>query len=215
MTIDEVFRFVDFISNKNQTGTPSPSQFNQMAERAQWEYFERDYKVWQSTQEITDALHTFLKTTPTSVPATGQLLFPSDYLHTTSIRHYYVRKDNTGIEVPVKEINNDEIGDVMQSEIVKPTLRYPVCSYYGTYIQFEPKNIGLITFDYLRKPVTPVWAFTTVNNRAVYNAAASIDFELPNETHNTLVMMMCSYLGINLQEGSLVQYAEMQKQQQP
>lgn len=214
MNINEAFEFLNFISNKNQSGKVSPSEFNQMAERAQWEYFQKDYTLWETTQEITDALSVFQVSLATSIPATGVLTYPSDYVHLTSMRHYFVKDNNQGIEVPVREVDNDEFGDVLQSEIVQPTLRYPIMSAFSTYMRFEPKNLGQLMFDYFRMPISPVWAYTTVNNRAVYDAANSINWELPDDSHNTLIFMMCSYSGINLRESELVNYSELQKQEQ-
>ncbi len=214
MNINEAYTFLNFISNKNQSGNVTPSQFNQMATQAQWEYFEKEYVKWQTTQDITDALAVFIKSLATSVSVTGRLPYPSDYEHVTSVRHYFVKNDNTGIEVPVKEVDNDQYAEYMQSEIVTPTLRFPIWTAYSDYMQFKPNNVGLITFDYFRKPNNPVWGFTVVNSRPVYNPTTSINWELPPQTHNELVFMMCSYLSINLRESELMQYAELQKQEQ-
>ena len=213
MNINEGFTFLNFISNKNQSGTVTPSQFNQLADRAQMEFFEKDYAQWQLTQDITDALSVFLKSLATSVPTDGRLIYPSDYLHTSSMRHYFVFNNGGGKEVSVEEVDNLEFGQRTQSEIVIPTLRHPIYTDYADYMQFEPKNIGLITMDYFRQPTSPVWGFTLVNNRPVYNAATSTDWELPNETHSELVAIMASYLGINLRENDLIQYAELQKKE--
>lgn len=212
MNINEAYTFLNFISNKNQSGTVTPSQFNQMATQVQWEYFEKDYVKWQQTQDVTDALAIFLKSLVTSIPNTGQLAYPSDYEHVTSVRHYYVKNNNSGIEVPVNEVDNDKYAERVQSEVMPPTLRFPIWTAYSNYMQFEPKNIGLITFDYFRKPIDPVWGFTIVNNRPVYDPTTSTQWELPPQTHNILTFEMCSLLGINLREDQLVQYSELQKQ---
>lgn len=214
MNINEAYTFLNFISNKNQSGTVTPSQFNQMADRAQMEYFEKDYKYWQDTQDVTDALDVFLKSYATGVPTNGRLAYPSDYLHVSSMRHYYAFINGTGKEVSVEEVTNAEYGERTQSEINVPTTRYPIYTDYATYMQFEPKNIGLITMDYFRQPTSPVWGFTLVSSRPVYDPTTSVDWELPNECHNELIFSMASYLGINLRETELAQYAEMQKVQQ-
>jgi len=213
VNINEAYLFLNFISNKNQSGEVSPSEFNRMATQAQWEYFSKEYEKWQLTQSITDALSVFIKSLATAVSTTGRLPYPSDYEHVISTRHYYVKNDNTGIEVPITEVDNNEYGDYLQSEIVNPTLRFPIWTAYSDYMQFKPNNVGLIAFDYFKKPLNPVWRFTIINNRPVYDPTTSVDWELPPQCHNKLVFMMCSYLGINLKEADLVQYSEMQKQE--
>ena len=42
---------------------------------------------------------------------------------------------------------------------------------------------------------------------------SSVDLEAPDEVVNEIVMMCASYLGINLREPQLIQYAEQMKQQ--
>ena len=214
MNINEAFEFLNFISNKNQSGSITPAQFNQLATQAQLEFYQKDYTHWQQTQEITDAMSVFLKTLTTSIPTNGQVLFPTDYGHVTSVRHYFVFNNGRGREVPVKELDNDQYADYIQSEIVMPTLRYPIWTSYNLYMQFEPKNLGQMSMDYFKLPTSPVWAYTVVNGRPVYDPANSVDWELGAPSQNQLIFMMCSYLGINLREGQLVQYAELQKQEQ-
>lgn len=214
MNINEAYEFLNFISNKNQSGTVSPSEFNQLAPNAQWEYFENEYAKWQQTQDITDALSVFIKHLATSVSATGRFPTPVDYNHAISAGHYFVKDNNRGIDVPVVEVDNDKYREYLQSEIITPTLRFPIWTSYSDYMQFEPKNIGLISFDYFRKPIPPVWAYTTVNSRPVYNRVLSINWELPEQCHLKLVFIMTSYLGMNLRMSDLVQYSEMQKAEQ-
>lgn len=219
MTIDEVYRFVNFISNKVQSGTVQPSNFNLTAQRAQMEYFERAYAVWQSTQNITDELKPFLTTSILSVDTFGKSAYPVDYVHSSSIRRNYIKSSScntapVAYEIDVKEIDNDEIGSILSSSICAPTDRYPYVTYYDNYLQFFPKKPGVAFLDYLRKPKDPFWNFTVVSNRPVFNPIGSQDFEFPDEAQNKIIFMMCSYLGINLREGDLINYSEMQKKEQ-
>ncbi len=221
MTIDEAFKFVSFISNKTQSGTVQPSRFNIAATRAQMQMFEKEYALWQSTQNITDNLSVFLTPGFLNVPPSGQVAYPTDYAHLSSARSNYFA-NNVAKEVGIKEVNNDEIESYTTSQIVTPTNRYPVMSMYDTYIRFLPKNIGGVNFDYLRLPTNPNWDYNVVNNAAVYNdtatpgetGAISNDFEFPDIAHNEICFMICSFLGINLREQQLFQYSELMKQQQ-
>lgn len=214
MNIDSVFKFVNFISNKVQSGTVQPANFNLMAARAQMELYEKEVKVWQDSQQITDSMKTFLKNTILNpVSTTGKANYPGDYVHTSTARSYYVRTNGNSVEVPVKEVDNDEYGQAMVSEVAPPTKRFPVCTYYDTYIQFLPKDIGFVFLDYFRLPATPVWAYTIINARPVYDPAASTDIEFPDQDFNEIVFIITSYLGINIRENQLIQYSEMMKQE--
>jgi hypothetical protein len=210
MNINECYIFLNFLSNKVQSGNVKPSDYNIAAQRAQQEFINKEFRVYQKTQEATDALIPLLTNLTMSVPTNGILLYPADYMHMSSVSRIYFNK-GVSIPVDVREINNDELSNVMMSQIVQPTLKYPVLSYYDNYIQFYPKNLGSVQLDYLRRPTPPVWGFTVVNNRPVYDPATSIDFIIPDEYQNEIVMMMASYLGIYLRETDLIQYAENMK----
>ena len=57
-----------------------------------------------------------------------------------------------------------------------PTIRFPKCAYYDTFIEFWPKDLQRVIFTYLREPKIPEWKFTNdPNGRPVYDAAKSID----------------------------------------
>lgn len=76
-----------------------------------------------------------------------------------------------------------------------------------------PTSIASISLSYLRKPATPEWAYTTVNDEPVYDAGNSQDFETGETTHLEICMRILSAVGVNLRMGDIVQYAEMAEQQ--
>ncbi len=214
MNINEVKKFFSFIVNKVQSGTVQPANFNVMAARAQMELYEKEVKAWQETQQITDSMKTFLKATILNPSTTtGKANYPSDYVHTSTVRSYYVRTGGNSVEVPVREIDNDDYGEAMVSEVAPPTKRFPILTYYDTYIQFLPKDINIVFLDYFRLPAPPVWGYNSVNGRPVYDPSQSTDIEFPDSDFNEIVFMMCSYMSINIREGQLTQYSEMMKQQ--
>ena len=43
MTIDELYRYIQFIANKEQRGFIKPTEFNLLADRAQMELFTKRY----------------------------------------------------------------------------------------------------------------------------------------------------------------------------
>lgn|SRR3990167_83782 len=221
---------------------PSPSQINLILQRSFVQWVMKNYGnkqeyqpgqpipriAWQQNQVISDSLRFLLERREFIVPNTGKLLVPNGttvkdvntavcpkYLHSSSLRTTYITQTDgvlASMEVPVTILRDNEIGNVLSSSIKAPTHRYPVCAFYNDYIQLYPKTIGRVVFTYLRTPTLPVWGYTVVNNRPVYNAATSVDIESPDETHNEICMNALSYLGISLKDGEIVQYAEQMKQ---
>lgn len=212
MTIGEIRQFVEFISNKTQSGTVKTSQFNLATQQAQFEFFNKQYRVYQTTKEVTDALRVWLKSTPIAVNRIGQASYPSDYMRMSALyKVFYNNNESTLVEVV--ETNDDEIGGVLMSQIVNPTAKYPRVVYYDSYMQVYPKKQGTLQFNYFRQPTRPIWNYTVVNGRQVYDPATSIDLEVLPEFHTEICSMICSYIGINLREGQLIQYSEMLKTQ--
>lgn len=220
---------------------PTPAQFNLAVERAFVSWVMRNYGnkqeyqpgnpipriAWQSTQKITDDLRFLLERREFIISNTGQQLIPNGttvtdvntavcpkYLHASSFRTTYITQTGGVLEakeVPIIEMNDNEIGNTLSSGINMPTHRYPKLAFYNNYVQFYPKDIGRVIFTYLRTPRIPVWGFTVVNNRPVYNAATSIDIESPDETQNEIAAMTLSYLGISIKDGDIINYAEQMK----
>lgn len=219
MDINEGYRFVQFLANQTQSGIIKPVDFNLASERAQIQLFYTERQKWQDTQIITDALSPFLTLIPLTVPTNGRVPYPVDYAGTSSVRHTYYLKSSTAlnpkyIEVDVDEINDNAIADVLSSQIVMPTKRYPRLAYYNSYMQFYPYDLGTINYTYLREPQKPIWNFT-INplGNPIYNPVGSVDWEFLDQYHNAIVMMICSFLGLNIREADLVQGAEAFKAQ--
>lgn len=206
--------FVEFVSNKAQSGnTVSPSQFNAIANRAQMQLFEKDFQTFLATGSVSEFLKTFLKNSTTSVPVSGLLPYPSDWEHASAIRSYYVRAGGLSTEIPVIEVKNSSWGAISTSQLQVPSKRFPKYSEFGNGIRFLPKTIGTIMLDYFKTPTPPVWGFTTVSGRPVYDASSSTDFEWDGFSLNNVASMYLSLIGVNLKDGELSQFSEAYKQQ--
>mgnify|MGYP003645396703 CR=1 FL=1 len=104
ININEVYRFVQFISNKEQSGFVKPSEFNIAVERAQMQFFMERYNnpaeyqpgrpvprvAYNQTQKVSDDLREFITRVTLPVDATGLMNYPSDYLHFSSASSNYV-----------------------------------------------------------------------------------------------------------------------------
>jgi len=230
MDIDKVYDFLKYLADKDQSGNITPKEFNLSIDRAFSEWTMKSYNNlkdnnqtktgWQKNQKVTDDLKFLLvRKEFSSIGDDGKLTLPSDYLHLSSLVYNYKIEEDGGTSVSpgkVDIVNDNEISSFLGSSIYSKRIKskkYVIAAFYKDHIQIYPKNIGVVDFTYLRKPITPYWAFTVVNGRPVYNSADSIDLEAPDEVVNEIVMMCASYLGINLREPQLIQYAEQMKQQ--
>jgi hypothetical protein len=211
--VDEFKRFVEFVSNKAQSGnTVTPTQFNEVANRAQMQVFERDYKRFEQDNTITEFLSFFLKNKTIIISASGNGAYPSDYQHTSSVRSYYVRPGAaSAAEVEVKEENNFEFGKLQMSQLFIPDRRFPKYSHFSTEMRFLPRDLGIAQMDYFKTPAKPFWNYTIVSNAAVYSASGSTNFEWDDFATNEVAAVYLSLIGCNLKDMELSNFAQMFK----
>jgi hypothetical protein len=239
MDIDKFKRYVEFVAKKKQSGSnPTPSEFNLAVERAYATFVmkrignPKEYLpgqpfpriAWQMTQKISDDLIHLLVRREFIIPANGQLTIPdgttSDVNNTTapaymalsSIRFEYITQEDgvlSSTERSVDVVRDNELGNRLNSKIIAPSEKSPICSFMNTYIQFYPKGYRRAIVTYLKQPTVPVWAYTLDSNgRPVYDATASVDLEAPDATHNEIAMETLKLLGISIREPELYGFAE-------
>lgn len=206
--------FTEFVSNKVQSGNAvSPSQFNDVANRAQMQLFEKDFQTFLMTNEVSEYLKTFFKNKIYSTLPTGEISYPSDFEHLASLRRYYVNSSGAGKEVPMIPVKNSSWGEIQVSALNQPTLRYPKFSEFSDVIRILPRTPGIVMMDYFKKPTAPVWGYTVTNNRPVYNPATSTNFEWSEFSLNNVAAIYLSLIGVNLKDSELAQFSELYKQQ--
>lgn len=230
MDINKVYGFLKYLADKDQSGNITPKEFNSSLERALSEWTMKRYnnindksqdkQGWQKNQKITDDLKFLLvRNEVSSIGSDGKLDFPEDYLHLSSLVYNFKYQENGAtVVVPnsIDIVDDNEIASFLGSTIYGKLIKakkYVIAAFYSDHLQIYPKDIGVVDFTYLRKPITPYWAFILVNGRPEYDESNSVDLEAPDEVVNEIVMMCASYLGINLREPQLIQYAETMKQQ--
>lgn len=227
MNIDEVYTFVRSLANKDQSGYLKSAQFNQYAERAQMEVYMKRYGnpaeyqpgrpiprvAYDMTQKIHDDLLPFITPFTMNVDKFGRGKYPVDYMHVSAFTYTVHKDDGDSKVVELEVIPDAKLGYRLSSPVVKPSKEYPICSMYGPYIQFYPSNLAVVKLSYLRKPVKPIWAFTIVDGRELYDSANSVQLEFPEDVQNEICVRILSYFGISIRETDVTQYAETKASQ--
>lgn len=214
VSIDKFKQFVEFVSNKVQVGNSvTITQFNELANRAQMQLFEKDRQIFLTNQETSDYLELFLKSIVVSVPPSGNVPYPADFQHTASMRAYYYRPDGKSVEVPVDPVKNRDWGQIYASQLNPGTKRFPKYTEFRKEYRVLPKDIGIIMIDYFKTPIPPVWNYTVASGRPVYDPTGSVDFEWDEFAFNNVAAMYLSLIGINLKDGDLLSFSEMYKKE--
>jgi hypothetical protein len=167
----------------------------------------------------------------------GIAKLPEDYCHVSSVRYKGIidkksKKDYTdtidtcGNEFDKKDdsdkyiikyrnvdiLFDHEISNRFANSNRTPSLKYPVCTFVGDNVYVYPKEIKSLIFTYLRYPKTPYLAYSLdTNDQIVYDKDKSIQFEYNDFNFIDIVNLILSYIGINLTNKDISQYAEAQK----
>tara|TARA_R110001592_G_scaffold118031_2_gene320335 strand:+ start:19054 stop:19770 length:717 start_codon:yes stop_codon:yes gene_type:complete len=233
ISIDTLKQYVDYISNKEQSGNNySPKQFNMLVSRS-IDDIERwliglvsEYRPMQPlpsvaydiTQKVKDDLRFLKNTQVLSVDDSGFMTIPSDYVYLSSISYRRIENNSeTGTPdvepIAVEVMSDDNWTGRLNNAIKKPTHEFPVCNFYNkTKVLFSPQDLGSVTFTYLKKITTPVWGYALdTNDNPIFDPSSSVDIDLPEILLNDIARVIIGYMGINIREDQLIQYAELVK----
>jgi len=231
--INDVFKVLDTILNKDNTGYLTPEEKNDIAHIVQEEifrgYFE-DHNKDQNKEnrgltnpsysnlafnerqriaqfsEVVDINATPFITDPLPIVNYSLFTLPDNlYL----IEDDGITSDKDKI---VEEVRRKDFG-YMRNTIAKPSLTYPAYERYSNLLRVYPPELEKLTLRYLRTPNKPKWTFTKVMGKELFDPtnASYQDFELHVSEYSNIILKMLSHLGINLRENDVIQIAEQLK----
>lgn len=234
MTVDEIKLFVEYISNKEQSGNSlSSDEFNRLLNTSSLDFARfiygtpEGYKpgdptpnmAYEVTQYVTDALRVLKVINKTlTVSNTGEAVIPADYAHHSSLRYTYMQPGKCATDPPtpkmvkIEVVKDDKLGVLLQSSIKIPTQRYPICVFYNTYMQFYPIDLKSVVFTYLKTPPAPFRAYTVSGDIDIYDAGNSTQVAYPEIFHMEICRIILNYMGVNLRDNELQSYNERYKQ---
>ena len=242
VSVDTVYQKVLAFANKEQRGYITPQEFNLFADQAQMEIFEQyfyDINQW-SRQSGNNTGHSDMLTNLEEKVSLFERYDQVADVHnnygdinmTTGFPNLYrlemVRVDyeNNPTFVVAEEIQLNELNTYGTSPLGKWTKKRPVYARYSfsatknlkVYPYPDPDGgIDRVFLSYIQKPLKPNWAYVVVNNKPLYNATSSVDFELHPAEESELVYRILAFAGISIEKPQLTQVAvglEGAKQQQ-
>ena len=206
--IDDVYRFVQFVANKEARGWVSPEEVNLAAEVAQLTLYSELEGVYAQTKKFHANLRPFVAFTTTlqdadSLPARFRIPIASSIV---------AGGGTVGAEV--KEIEKAELPNIIGSTLVAPSVAYPIYYINGedNEVYILPSTVTM-KIDYLKAPTSPEWAYTTVSGRPVYDDSNSTNFGFDPTLFTEISMRILAHIGINIGKEEITQYSMGAKQQ--
>ena len=218
VNIDEIYQRVLALANKEQRGYITPLEFNLLANQAQLIIFEQYfYDLSQFERGIEDEKASFssmveliknkLDFFTTIVAVTGGEIYPPNYRTGKIYAGDY--------EAELTTIN--EVKRLLDSQFHRMGLvKNPV------YIESRQSNADIrvydgvstsgilttnITVEIITKPVKVEWGYDVIEEKALYNASRSTDFDLHASEAGLLVLKILELAGIILNKTGLAQTA--------
>jgi hypothetical protein len=239
--INSVRNTVMFLLNKDNRGYVSPSEFNYFAKQAQLEIFEsyftdisravalqnsrkKSLNYGDTVQHIQEKIDKFYTSTSLTYvdndnPSLGE---EQDYFELPLNLYKLINityGDGFGTSTSmigrkiIQPVAPHKFDMIVNSNLTKPTVTYPVYVRSGNNIFVRPLSIqSLVQANYIRKPLDPNWGYVTINSDPVYNSDSSTDFEISEEDETELVIKICKYAGLSIRESDIVQVTSQQEQ---
>jgi len=226
-----MYTLIELVLNKDYSGNVvTPERFKQLIKVVNIDMYKKKFGLPEEYQpgrpvprefiEVTaknaDDMKAFkVPLTNTPCPA-GLLPYPSNYAHKDQItynRTVTIDGVATSMPRPVEILRESEATARRGNYTKAPSVAYPIGVMRNNGIQIYPTTIAAVDFVYWRWPNEPVFEYNQFPGYITYNASSSTEFEWPEDNHMNLVRMMLEYMGVNLREADIVQYANTKMQQ--
>lgn len=213
MQLNVAYNFLNFWTNKVFGTYYSPQDYDLIVDRAQMSLYNDYYDEFGTSQRMNDAMAPFKQTfqfTNITSPS-GFIDMPDDYQHLLSI-YTIVQNSVTGLPQnrPVPILNEDEKVARDNSQIYPPTTFDPYGMIVNNWdVQLYPAvpQAGLVY--YLSRPPSPNFVYTVVSGRVpLYDPVNSTQLAWADKDQNSILIKALSYIGINVREQDVIQYAE-------
>ena len=224
--IDTVYQRVLALANKEQRGYVTPQEFNLYANQAQMDIFEQYFydrnqfgrlpgndttysDMVDLLEEKIDIFERFRQNI-TDLSGTGIGTWPAYY------RMGEVYYNHNGGWVEIEKIDQNQIHHIQNSPLTAPTLTRP-CYTQATEMTFQTYPTitveTAIKCNYIARPATVEWAYTTVLDEPLYNANNSTNFELHASEETDLVIKILELAGVEIKDPQLYQVAATEEAQ--
>lgn len=218
MNINQAKDYIFALARKNQIGYLNIDGFNLYAQRSQLDKIEKLRLQYELTSIISDELSPLIKTIEHPLEKGGKFSKPSDFIYSVNLETFIYKNpsecnanDGYNTWAEVKRITQDRKNYYLNSTIVPPDNFYPVAVDFGSSFDVYPKTGGMTyRLTYISNPSSPVWV--GVGSPPVYDPVNSVDWMLPEITHNELCATILSYIGLSIRDAELYQGATYERE---
>lgn len=215
MNISEAFDFLNFWINKKTGAWFTIPELEEITDRGQMSLYADLQPKYATSQRIKDALSPFREVYNFTTAISGYVIVPdTNYLNLLDLQIYF-QVSNRTIFYPLEMVNEDERANRLNSQIDPVTTTSPIAEQTGERtFRLYPINAYNGNITYLRRPIKPVFGYTTISQRViVYDPNTSTQLEWSEQWQNAVLIKALASVGINLSDQMISQYAQMKTQE--
>jgi len=232
ISVDDVYKTVLLILNKEQRGYITPTEFNKLATQVQLEIFEnyfqyenRQYRLPDNESEYSDRYKNVDEKIAIFKELSDGLNKPVDEDYFEQPTDLYklgtvIYTDAKGNQIEVQKSQQNDFLYVDMSPLTKPSEKYPIYLYRNNRIYVKPNDNILdeeVKVSYLRKPADVVWGYILDPGGTggyVYDSGTSQDFELHDTEQTEVIIKILMYSGVIIRDPQIIQTAAQMDQQE-
>ena len=188
--------------------TISPDQFNRYAEIAS-NALQDDYRGANTNKKVSYGRDRTLDSRlrqhrvteyPVSLDLLGYGSYPMDWVQTLNLRTIDYK--------PIRPIDEDRAAVAYQDPYTEPSEDEMWYEDLESRIKVHPAGEASVIMSYLKRPTKAVYAYTTVNRRAVFDPVNSVNFDWDESQFGEITFRILGLCGVSLDKGQVIQYTQ-------
>jgi len=211
VNVNNVYQTVLALANKEQRGYITPQEFNLFANQAQLEIFDNYfYELDRALRsQANDTVYAdkvdSLREKIEVHEAFNETVTMNGNVGTLPSNTYKLGKVSTSVGIEIQLVPQNELNHYLNNNLLKPTESHPLFVRTGqNSIKIYPSTIiDNVVCNVVKKPTAVEWAYVIINDKALYNANLSVDFDLHDSEERHLVTRILEMAGITIKDESL------------
>jgi hypothetical protein len=213
--VDTVYQRVLAIANKEQRGYITPQEFNLFANQAQMDIFEQYFydlnqflRIPGNDGAYSDMVNILQEKINIFETTSGPLTLTNDVV--TFPPNTYRLGSIHGDGVEIERLERKDFVRTIISPLTQPSLTRPICFVSGNTATISPTGVNSAEVFYVVRPGPVAWGYIVTNEKALYNASTSFNFQLHPSEETDLVIKILQLAGILMEDQLLIQVASQE-----
>lgn len=207
--LNDIYNFMVFIVRKERGVFVTIQEFESTLDNAQIEAVEDWFAQYGENQKIHDAVRKIRVQKDFTSSANGTVTFESDYLHQLG-GVYTILGSSLNV---VNFVNEQEFALAAKSQLRPVTSNSPIAKDVTNGFQIYPSSSYVGVYNYLRRPLKPVYGYTTNGRTITYDNATSTQLEFTDVYINNIISRALKFWSINMAEQDIQVFAQNQTQE--